>query len=226
MDIKFFDHGFPFIIVDDLYDPEELEEMGKEMQFLHDKGVFLDPVDSYSAWDENGFLKNNKCIHLDEYFAKKREKSVILAKNRKIFTENILESSKNWFFANFIKTCDYDSTLLSYYENNNYYRAHTDSAFVTGLCWFYQEPKRFKGGEFLFPDYKVDIEVVNNRMIFFPSFIKHQVIEVRLEPKYQGKNLGRWCMTQFLDSKSIADTSMTQKRREIEEQAKSVLFNR
>ena len=226
MDIKFFDHGFPFIIVDDLYDPEELEEMGKEMQFLHDKGVFLVPVDSYSAWDENGFLKNNKCIHLDEYFAKKREKSVILAKNRKIFNENILESSENWFFANFIKTCDYDSTLLSYYENNNYYRAHTDSAFVTGLCWFYQEPKRFKGGEFLFPDYKVDIEVVNNRMIFFPSFIKHQVIEVRLEPKYQGKNLGRWCMTQFLDSKSIADTSMTQKRREIEEQAKSVLFNR
>ena len=232
MNIQSFDHGFPFIIVDDYFYEEELEILWNEVDNLYKEDIFLDPADSYSAFDEDGFLKNNKCIHLDEFFAKKRKKCNILRINRKVFTKSVLEQSENWFFKNFIKTCDYDSSLLSYYEGNNYYRAHTDASMVTGLYWFYKEPKRFEGGQFIFPDYKIDIEVVNNRMLFFPSFIKHQVIEVRLDPKYAGQNLGRWCMTHFLDSKSMADYSAQkerqdiEKRKQIDQDVKTILFDR
>ena len=76
MNIQSFDHGFPFIIVDDYFDEEEMEILWNEVDNLYKEDIFLDPADSYSAFDENGFLKMNKCIHLDEYFAKKREKFV------------------------------------------------------------------------------------------------------------------------------------------------------
>ena len=231
-----YDHGFPFIIIDDYFDEDELKLLWNEVDTLYKEDVFLDPVDSYSAYDVNGFLKSNKCIHLDEYFAKKRQKSDILQINRKIFLQDLLVRSENWFFKNFIKTCDYDSTLLSYYEGDNYYRAHTDASMITGLYWFYKEPKQFTGGEFIFPEYQIDIEVVNNRMLLFPSFIKHQVMEVYLDPKFADQNMGRWCMTQFLDSKSMCDIESAKERTDIEKMrvrrekmdkdVKSVLFNR
>jgi|TARA_B100001996_G_scaffold261395_1_gene203617 hypothetical protein len=232
MKIQTHEHGFPFIVVDDYFNDEEMEILWNEVDNLYKEDIFLDPVDSYSAFDANGFLKMNKCIHLDEYFAKKREKCEILRLNRKIFTEEVLQQGKSWFFTNFIKTCDYDATLLSYYESDNYYRAHTDASTVTGLFWFFKEPKKFEGGQFIFPDYKLDIEVVSNRMILFPSFIRHQVLEVRLDPKYSGQNMGRWCMTHFLDSKTMADMAENKKRRDVEKQnqikkdVKNVMFNR
>ena len=236
MKIKAYEHGFPFIIVDDYFDDEEMEMLWNEVDNLYKEDIFLDPVDSYSAFDANGFLKNNKCIHLDEFYGKNREKCDILRINRKVFTKEVLQQGKNWFFTNFIKTCDYDSTLLSYYEGDNYYRAHTDASTVTGLFWFFKEPKQFRGGEFIFPDYKVDIEVINNRMVFFPSFIRHRVLEVYLDPKFEGQNMGRWCMTQFLDSKSMADMEESKTRKDIEKMrvkkeqmdkdVKKVMFNR
>ncbi len=69
-------------------------------------------------------------------------------------------------------------------------------------------------------------------MILFPSFIRHQVLEVRLDPKYSGQNMGRWCMTHFLDSKTMADMAENKKRRDVEKQnqikkdVKNVMFNR
>ena len=236
MKIQNLDYGFPMILIDDFYNYWEIGQIWSELKELTEADVFLDPHQSWSAVEHGKFLKNNKCIHLDEYYAKKRQKSDILHINRKIFQENLLERSENWFFKNFIKTCDYDSTLLSYYEGDNYYRAHSDAAMVTGLYWFYKEPKEFRGGEFLFPDYKIDIEVANNRLLLFPSFIKHQVMEVFLDPKFTDQNMGRWCMTQFLDSKSMCDIESSKERKDIEKMrvrkeqidkdVKSVLFNR
>ena len=189
------------ILIDDFYNFWEVGQIWSELKELTEKDVFLDPHQSWSATRHGKLLKNNKCIHLDEYYQENRNNSKIMRINRKIFEKNVFETNKSFFFRDFMPLCDFDASLLSYYEDSHYYSPHKDSAMVTSLFWFFQEPKRFTGGELLFPEYKVHIELNNNRMVIFPGFIQHQVTEVVMEEKYKNKGLGRWCMTQFLATK-------------------------
>ena len=88
--------------------------------------------------------------------------------------------------------------MVSYYENSDYYKSHRDDAIVTVLNYFFKEPKRFEGGEIIFTDYDLKFQVTNEITIIFPSNIKHEVSEIYLDKKYEGKGLGRFCMNQFL----------------------------
>ena len=49
-----------------------------------------------------------------------------------------------------------------------------------------------------FNDHQERIELQNNRMLIIPSFIDHEVIEVKMDNKYCGNHLGRFCITQFI----------------------------
>ena len=93
-----------------------------------------------------------------------------------------------------------DFTLISYYENNDYYKAHADTSDITALTWLFKEPKRFTGGDLIFPDTEERIECKNNKIILFPGCIRHQVTEINMEKQHQNQKLGRWCITQFLHS--------------------------
>tara|TARA_B100000902_G_C27298391_1_gene911372 strand:+ start:1047 stop:1721 length:675 start_codon:yes stop_codon:yes gene_type:complete len=201
MKIQNLDYGFPMILIDDFYNFWEIGQIWSELKELTEKDIFLDPHQSWSATKHGKLLKNNKCIHLDEYYQENRKYSKIMRINRKIFEKNVFESNKSFFFRDFMPLCDFDASLLSYYEDSHYYSPHKDSAMVTSLTWFFEEPKRFTGGELLFPEYKVHIELHNNRVVIFPGFIQHQVTEVVMEDQYKNQGLGRWCMTQFLATK-------------------------
>tara|TARA_B100001996_G_scaffold332432_1_gene281536 strand:- start:39 stop:713 length:675 start_codon:yes stop_codon:yes gene_type:complete len=201
MKIQNLDYGFPMILIDDFYNFWEIGQIWSELKELTEKDIFLDPHQSWSATKHGKLLKSNKCIHLDEYYQENRKYSKIMRINRKIFEKNVFESNKSFFFRDFMPLCDFDASLLSYYEDSHYYSPHKDSAMVTSLSWFFEEPKRFTGGELLFPEYKVHIELHNNRVVIFPGFIQHQVTEVVMEDQYKNQGLGRWCMTQFLATK-------------------------
>jgi predicted 2-oxoglutarate/Fe(II)-dependent dioxygenase YbiX len=66
------------------------------------------------------------------------------------------------------------------------------------LTWFYQEPKKYEGGDLILKDEDdiLNIESLNNRLLIFPSRIWHQVTPI----KFNGTKMtdGRYCMTQFL----------------------------
>ena len=87
--------------------------------------------------------------------------------------------------------------MISYYENNDYYKSHTDLALLTSLTWFFKQPKKFKGGNLTFTDYNVTIEVNANCTVIFPSCIKHEVSELTMKEEDLNNLNGRICMTQF-----------------------------
>ena len=89
-------------------------------------------------------------------------------------------------------------TLISYYEDTDYYKSHRDDVLITALSYFFVEPKKFKGGEIIFTDFNLRFEVTNNTTIVFPSHIMHEVSEISLDEKDKGKGLGRFCMNQFV----------------------------
>ena len=205
----------PWISIEDFYDQQELAFIWEELEFLSYPWKLLPPDDTNSAVEYGEILKQNNGVFLDTVYHNRRY-SNILSANRKVRTctsnsikekgkLKILQNHDNWFFKRF--RCYDDFTLLSYYENEDYYKPHEDSACITALTWLYKEPKRFTGGDLIFPDTNEVVECKNNKTILFPSSITHQVTEVKMDEKYRGKRLGRWCITQMLysDSKQPSD---------------------
>jgi len=200
MDIAHFNDLFPFIVIKNLYDEHELNLIWEELNFLCYSQKFLDPTESSSALDPDGkILKRNNCFFLDRTYTE-RKISNILSVNRKIFNfyDDIFSTSDSWFFNEF--RCERDTTLISYYENGDYYEPHQDNAISTCLTWFFKSPKKFNGGNLslIYKGSKIDIEVENNKCVIFPSNILHSVDKITMNDEDLNKKLGRFCITQFL----------------------------
>jgi Rps23 Pro-64 3,4-dihydroxylase Tpa1-like proline 4-hydroxylase len=190
---------FHYIEVRNLWTEQERTEMFDEMLYLEKKALFKPPEETGSAVDDDkNVLKKNNGMWIDEVWYD-RDYSDILKHNRKLF--KLFENKKvkeSWYYdgLNF----NADSTLVSYYEDDCYYKPHRDKSVVTVLSWFFKAPKKFNGGEITFTDYDLTFEVTNDLTILFPSNIKHEVSEISIDDEYKGKQYGRFCMSQFLNN--------------------------
>ena len=189
---------FPFLQIENLYDEDELKLIWQELDFLNYPNKLKIPEKTGTALNEESLpLKKNKGLFLDTIYSE-RELSNILIVNRRLFDSQILDIFSELSFGyQSIKHTNDDSTLISYYENADYYKPHEDTAMYTAVTWFFKEPKAFIGGDFYFSDYNVKIEVQNNMMVLFPSFVKHSVDEIILKNKSLS-GYGRYAMTQFV----------------------------
>lgn len=199
MKIESYNDPFPYIRIFDFYSEEELKLIWEELDFILNDRILNDPEKTGTATNEGVILKKNKGIFLD-YLYVDRNTSNILTVNRKFFTSlpDILSKSNHWIFKNSLSDVNWDNTLISYYENSDHYKKHYDVSAYTCLTWFFKKPKKFSGGDLIFPDFNLKIEVEDNSLIFFPSIIDHEVSEVKMNPEDTGKKLGRVCMTQFM----------------------------
>jgi hypothetical protein len=185
---------FPFLIIDDVYDKEERIKIYRELDFLFPK--LLDAEKTKSATDINGRIKSNKGVFLDEIFAK-REFSDILNISRKIYSEEVRsELSKCCPTYSIMSNLNYDTTLLSYYDDGGSYFSHFDIAVISSVTWFFKEPKNFTGGKFKFTESNIDVEVKNNRTVMFFSSFYHEVSDVNLIYKDVPES-GRFSISQF-----------------------------
>ena len=193
---------FPYILIDDFYDQSELDGIWEELDYLcNPKRMGRSSLERGAAGadDENGVhrpLKNTWDMFLDRFFTS-RDSSNILEINRKLIDKEIFKNHPHWLF-NHLDALNGDDTQILYYENNDEYKPHRDLARLTGITWFYREPKKFTGGNLRFPSFDMEIECKHNRVIVFPSSIHHGVDKVGMEEKDMGKKLGRFTMTQFL----------------------------
>jgi Rps23 Pro-64 3,4-dihydroxylase Tpa1-like proline 4-hydroxylase len=192
---------FPYLKIENMYSDEELELISEELIFLNHKNKLESPEKTGSATDNHNILKNNKGLFLDDLY-KKREISNILTVNRKIFNKEYLESyaSLNFGYRTILE-CNFDSTLISYYENGGYYYPHNDVAIHTIVTWFFKVPKLFEGGNLIFPQYDEKIEIEHNMTVIFPSFVIHSVEEVEMDENLP-PGFGRFCMSQFMHIQS------------------------
>ena len=198
MNIRCLDCGFPYFIVDDVFDSKEMDLIWEELDFYSDK--MQDPEETGSARDnDDNLIKSSKGLFIDNLY-NVREISNILTVNRKIFNIDLTQHP-SWFFKNIAPTLDYESNMVSYYENSDYYAPHRDRNDVTILCWIYREPKKFEGGDLYFPAYDSGLRVKNNRVVIFPGFIEHGVFPVEMEKTDDDKKWGRYCITSFLLAK-------------------------
>ena len=198
MKITNYNEPFPFIVIDDYYERNELEYIWEELDFLsHPNKLKRATKRSGGASDNDGkLLKRNFHRYLDGIYVE-RELSNILTVNRKLFEDDckLFRQHPHWFFQNVVFDADY--TQVGYYEDNDEYGQHYDCATATSLTWLYREPKRFTGGDLFLGHEKIKIDCVNNRTLIFPSMIRHSVNKIQMEMEHQNKRLGRYAISQF-----------------------------
>lgn len=198
--------NYPYLIVDDWYNKEEEKNVWKELDFYYadnmKKMLRTETTEDVARIpNEKGeltALSNSFRVQLDHFYTDrgKRLSSIMkyVDKCRRNEFHNIvrkLEPLSRLYFQTSM-----DSTLVSYYENNDHYHTHMDYAKFTILIWFYKQPKSFEGGDFELVDTKEKIEVKHNRLVMFPGFYQHAVSPVKtntnIEPGY-----GRTTITHF-----------------------------
>jgi hypothetical protein len=195
--------GLPIVIIDNFYSDEECENIWQELEFLQGNSeVFGGAEKTGSAWrtidGEKVLLKKNRGIFLDSVY-QDREFSKILKVNRKIFSKDFVNKLiDNHVIFRYILESKKDSTLIQYYENSDHYGEHGDNATITSIAWFYKKPKAFTGGSIVFEN-NFKVECLFNRMIIFPSILRHSVEKVNLGENFLNQNYGRYSITQFIN---------------------------
>ena len=196
MDISCYENNFPYIVIDNYYTEDEYSLIWEELNFLCYRSKLIKAEGSAKSEDGKS-LKNNHTRYLDAIY-NDRSVSSILSINRKLFDDSykILRNHPSWFFQNIRGNCD--DTSFSYYEDGEEYQTHYDEYSLTALWWTYKKPKRFEGGNFIFRDYDEFVEFKDNRMVIFPSIIRHKVTKVTMQEEYLKQKNGRICLSQFL----------------------------
>ena len=194
---------YPFIVIDNYYNPEEEKAIWKELDFFTANSLMaMDRAeDTIVARDEDGNSKSKAYrVYVDDYYIH-RKVSPILKFTNKLLTKEFSSLmkqcepySRSFFSSNF------DSTLVSYYEEDDHYKPHHDTFLWTCLIWFYKEPKLFDGGDFFLNDIDYEIKLKHNRMVMFPSCFLHSVTPIKFHTNPNEPGYGRWTITTFYSS--------------------------
>jgi Rps23 Pro-64 3,4-dihydroxylase Tpa1-like proline 4-hydroxylase len=194
--------NLPVVVVDNFYDDRACQLIWQELCFLNNDNKLLRPEETGSALDinTNAPLKNNIGITLDEIYLD-RNVSNILKESRKIFFDEIADCFIDFnVFFRYLRASNLDTTIVQYYENSNFYESHTDSATITAIAWFYDQPKKFQGGQLMFEDGST-IECRYNRMVLFPSILFHSVEPISVKEDDRNRGVGRYSITQLISLK-------------------------
>ena len=191
---------FPHIVFHNFYTDEELDLLWEEFNF-YTKSKKLFDVEEYK-----GVVGKTeaKALHLDSvYTGKYRVLSNILEVSRKVLDKDILKPfSEISDCCTLAKFANYDHTKVRYYHNGDYYKPHTDTYFeFLAFSYFFKEPKRFEGGNLIFPKYDYEFSCDHNSLIIMPAWVEHGVSEVSIKDSDYYDGYGRYAITHFFGCK-------------------------
>ena len=186
---------FPHMVFHNFYTNEELELIWEELKFYTKPNKLLN-VEEYQG--VVGYTKA-KALQLDVVYKENRVLSNILEVSRKVLDKQVLEPfSKLDDCCTLAKSANYDVTKVRYYHNGDYYKPHTDTFFeFLAFSYFYKEPKKFDGGNLIFPKYDYEFSCGHNSLIMMPAWVEHGVSEVSIKDSDYYEGYGRYAITHF-----------------------------
>ena len=191
--------AFPYLVIDNYLNKEEEEKVWIELNYYQSNKEHLITTASgnlIAKDNKDNALGKSFRIYINDIFKHLNFSNIGLL-YKKFQSPNFhkyLEQAfpdRHWGF----KGTKRSSTMISYYENADYYKAHHDNASFTMLLWLFKQPKNFTGGDLILPQLNKTIECRYNRMLLFPSYYKHEVLKLEQEHKKEG--YGRYAITTF-----------------------------
>ena len=187
----------PYLRKDNFYTNSELSLIMRELNYITSHNIILSD-DAEESGAPSPDMTTKKAMWFNEVYKQQRFSPTWR------LVDKVLQGPTHEFFdlspmnRNILDTNTY-SLLLSYYENDGFYKRHCDSCHYTALIWFCNTPQKFTGGDLIFHDSNEIVKFNNNTLIIFPSWADHEVTPVKLDAQYENKQMGRYCLSIFFD---------------------------
>jgi hypothetical protein len=199
---------FGHVIVENTFDEREYNNVWNELMFLqpkmrngHDTGA---SQNMFGATNKNGFG-----IFLEDFFKFSNHSDIFLC-TRKLISNFMISSVSNFdIYFQLFDRINTDTVLTQCYKNGDYYLPHKDSGLFTIVTLLHNTPKKYSGGEFVFPEYNYEVSLENNHSIIFPSMVLHEVKEVITESKNMQDF--RYTISMFLQQNNSNNPTNTDK---------------
>ena len=194
----------PHIRIKDIFPDDILHSIWNEIDELHQH--LLPPKETGSAHSNNQLLKQNSGLYLYKHYGdNSRDSQIANAIHNVVFHPQIVDAWCYDHLSKMIKITNWETVLLSYYNEGDLYRPHHDVAMFTTLIWLWREPKAFTGGDLKLNQYDHMIKAENNSGIIFLSPEIHSVSSVIKTNHWLNKmdNYGRYCISHFCGIKNV-----------------------
>lgn len=204
--VKLVEHPtHPFFVIDNYYNEEEEKAIWKELEFYNSipREKIKRAETTIVAKDENGVAKSKAYRHyLSEIYT---QESYLYSNIHRFMYKGRTKQLHNYInkcmpHGRSYITSNSDNTLISYYEENDHYKAHHDVSLWTVCTWFVKEPRLFDGGDFDFPESEYEVKLKHNRSVYFPSCYLHRVSPVKFHTKPKEIGYGRYTITHFYNA--------------------------
>lgn len=194
---------FPILIIDNYYTKQEENFVWNELNFLlsdDKKNLHRSEKGKDVARDEKGNAKGTSYrFYMDNiYTPEYRHTSPILRLLKKVQTldfHKIIE--KLVPYGRLFSQTNSDSTLVTYYEDNDKYDTHIDTFMFTQCTYFVREPRIFEGGDLVFKDIETKVNLKQNRSVFFPSCFYHQSTPINFKRNIDSIGFGKFTISHF-----------------------------
>ena len=190
----------PVLWSDNFFSEDEIGVMKKECDKIRVLNLFSN--DTGSAKADGVIQSKNDSVFLEKlYNAEIRLSDTINVTRIRLFDPKfqkyLVDIHPYFITLTNLHISNGATTLLSYYDDSQYYKPHRDLSFVTVITWFYENPKAFEGGDFIIEN-DIKIECKHGRTVFMPSYLLHEVTPVTMPEDKQGKGLGRYSISNFM----------------------------
>ena len=196
----------PFFIIDNYYNEEEEKAVWKELDFYN--SIPADQIPraekTVVAKDKDG---NSKSLAYRHYVSEMYTRAGFPYSNINRFmykgrTQQLWDIvNKCMPYGRSYMSSNEDSTMVSYYEEDDHYKPHHDTSLWTVCTWFVKEPRLFDGGDFDFPETGYTVKLKHNRSVYFPSCYLHRVSPIKFHTKPKEIGYGRFTITHFYKAK-------------------------
>ena len=191
-----------YLVVDNWYDDTEYSSILKEIELFSSINS-IRSEDSIGTARKDGKYLSKSCRFFPQnhYSNLGVDKSPMFSALKKMQTPEFHQKVHDTFrdtntaLSDVFAETNATSTIVNYYENNDYYNEHYDVFQFTVLIWLYKEPKSFTGGDLVFTKINETIECKSNRLVLFPSFYYHAVNPIAMTTDKNG--YGRYTITHF-----------------------------
>jgi len=202
-DIKLIDKNpaYPCIVIDNWFNPNEEKAVWKELDFysaLPIENIKRAENTIVARYGDGSSKSKAYRFYIEDYYRKDGISHI----------KNCMYKQRSPEFHKIIEQCtpqcrsflssNNDSTLISYYEENDHYAPHHDTFAWTCLIWMVREPILFEGGDFKLNETDTEIKLKNNRLVIFPSCLLHSVTPLKFKkPPPKEIGYGRYTITHF-----------------------------
>lgn len=201
MIVSFHEDPTPHLLLQNVFSDSILKSVWREVNDLHNH--LLAPKETGSAHSSNMLLKRNSGLYLYPHYNNNSKASSILnAVHNIVFNPQTINAWTIPYIEKMVKITNWETVLLSYYNQGDHYRSHHDVAVFTTLIWLWNEPKAFIDGDLKFDDYNHTIKAKNNCGVIFLSPERHSVNPITITNE-EIHNPGRYCISHFCGIKNV-----------------------